>query len=299
MTHLIYKIVTFYFRNGFPNQHPIRVPPRYAVSRSRPSDMVLSRPPPQQQSRPNNYVAEFTRRAPPPRPYKPDHLRVKSYPDPKKVIAYEPASISKPTNDKAVWQKTIGQDSRDEKLLPNWTTPPTLDEFIRRQQSEKRSSISQPIRTQPLGSLQHHGSRPGQHGFICPSCRKCTCNSCVQQSTNESCDTASCDECIDTVSCFCLVRGCSYHLSYDETASFNRLMSDKPASCQISDPTCVTRWSILTGITLMLPCLLIYPAYKSSKYLTSKMSSKFRSHVGKGCKCRQNMIGHWLVKRPK
>ena len=218
----------------------------------------------------NSYVAEFTTRAaPPPRPYKPAHLRSKEFSHPGKLRAYTVCDEMKGHFDKSK-RNTKFIDSRQEKMLPS---PPTLDEFIR-VNSRKRptQSFNKVITSQP--------TRPGRHGFICPSCRKCTCHECVDSNEAYTNIVKNCDSLVEKISCFCLIKGCSYHLSYDETGNFNRLMSDKPASCQ-SDTSCVSRWAILTAITVALPCLLIYPLYKSSKIATNKMK--------RGCECNQNI----------
>ena len=205
-------------------------------------------------------MAEFsTARPAPPRPFKPAHLRAKPTPDPRRVAAY-----AKPS-------------SRDEKLLPPppppaaRVHPPTLDDFIRAQRIDRkpnRAIIDQP--------------RPGRHGFICPSCRKCTCSDCV--ATNLDVASFHCDKAIDVASCFCLIRACAYHAKYDETLPFQRTMSDKPASCH-GGAKCALRWSILGAASIVMPCLLIYPLYKSAyrPCITKTVKS-----ANKGCSCRQN-----------
>ena len=227
----------------------------------------------------NPYVAEFTTRAqPPPRPFKPNYLRAKELADPAKPRPYavcdEPMKIKR-TRTRPAAHATL-KDSRQEKMLPS---PPTLDEFIRVNSRKQQCPTSthpypKPITMQP--------TRPGRHGFICPSCRKCTCPECVDSDESYRNVVANCDSLVDKISCFCLVKGCSYHLSYDETGNFNRLMSDKPASCQSGDRSCVTRWALLTAITVALPCLLIYPLYNSSKIATNKITKR-------GCECNQNV----------
>ena len=239
-----------YFRfSNFHHHHPPTIPERLRAS---------------QQSNPNNYVAEFsTVPAPPPRPYKPVHLRSKpALIDPRRCAMY-----SQP----APRQSLI--TSRDEKVMPR-VHPPTLDAFIRAQRIETKPT-KMPIVEQP---------RPGRHGFICPSCRKCTCTECV--ATNFAPDAFHCDKVADVLSCFCLVRACAYHVQYDETLPFRRTLSDKPASCQVGTK-CALRWTILGSVSLMLPCLLLYPLYKSAY---RPCITKTVKAANKGCSCRQNAI---------
>ena len=253
------RLITYQFR--FSNfHHPPNIPERLLnVNRQQPVS--------------NNYVAEFSTTAaqqPPPRPYKPVHLRSKPCPDPRRVASYSaPKSCRATKPSPTILPPT---SSRDEKVMPR-VHPPTLDDFIRAQRIDKKPT--RPIVDQP---------RPGRHGFICPSCRKCTCTECV--STNLDVESFHCDKVIDVLSCFCLIRACAYHAQYDETLPFRRTLSDKPGSCQVGSK-CALRWTILSGASLMLPCLLLYPLYKSAyrPCITKTVKS-----ANKGCSCRQNAI---------
>jgi len=243
----------------------------------------------------NNYVDEMSdkiRNGAPTRPFKPKHLRCnRMLPDPSKRVLYD-QRISKPPPipPKPFRYRTSNRD--DGLLLPREispsNSPPTLDEMINmNNRKQERLVLIQP---------QADRLRPGRHGFLCPRCRRCTCNNCCETTSTVCCNSTAatdpmlnrqfgqCHKICDIISCYCAVRTCSYHLCYDEHDRFRRLMSDKPASCQSVDSDCAMRWSMLACMTMVLPCLLLYPIFKTGDIISNRASRKLL----KGCQCNHN-----------
>ena len=259
--------------------------------------------------------------ATPPRPFKPKHLRsapMVALPDPTKCAGFfkrsesEASARSKPCVDYcSLKQPTIPTkpshysvrcvSNRDEHLVAQMrpprrprrpssasstNPPPTLDEMINRTRERKENPV---VFFQPRGSAL----RPGLHGFFCPRCRRCTCAHCCETSSFLCCNVnvadqqllrQRCDEVFDVLSCYCAIRACSYHFGYDEHDQFRRVMSDKPASCRPVGAHCALRWSILSALTVVLPCLVLYPMFKTGEALSQKASRKLL----KGCQCSHN-----------
>ena len=252
----------------------------------------------------NTYVDEAQQRitftAPTPtRPYKPTHLRGTrvnrlTLPDPKVALSYStaPPIPPKPNHYRAGPVRPLS--NRDDSTFPS--RPPTLDEMINFHPAARKTAV---ITNQPVGGL-----RPGRHGFRCPRCRRCTCDECAKtsiipcfshaqpgsvngQPTRIDCAT-KCRKACDILSCFCAVRACSYHvIGYEESSNFSRTLTDKPASCQSLDRSCALRWTGLTALTALIPCLILYPLFKSGELIGRKIDKKLL----KGCQCNQNCKG--------
>lgn len=251
----------------------------------------------------NNYVDEMSEkiRTTPIRPYKPKHLRCsnRTLPNPSKQVRYFLDDKSKkidyhmtkppPIPPKPSHYRIHPTSNRDDSLLLPRSRPPTLDEMINMNMTKRKPERL--VLIQPRAD----GLRPGRHGFLCPRCRRCTCNNCCETTSILCCNSTGsdpmlsrqfgrCHKICDIISCYCVIRTCSYHFCYDEHDRFSRLMADKPASCQSFDSDCVTRWSMLACATLILPCLLLYPLFKTGDMIANRTSRKLL----KGCQCNHN-----------
>ena len=212
-------------------------------------------------------------------------------PDPKVTSSYKKAPPIPPKPDHYRAGPIRPLSNRDDSTF----RPPTLDDLINFHPANRKNSV---VTVQPCIA----GLRPGRHGYLCPRCSRCTCDECAKtsiiscfsptQSNFEGAPThfasSRCRKACDILSCFCAVRACSYHvLGYEENSDFSRIMTDKPASCQKLDRSCALRWTGLTALTILLPCLILYPLYKSGELIGRKIDKTLL----KGCQCNQNCNG--------
>uniref|UniRef100_A0A3B4BA03 Uncharacterized protein n=1 Tax=Periophthalmus magnuspinnatus TaxID=409849 RepID=A0A3B4BA03_9GOBI len=124
-----------------------------------------------------------------------------------------------------------------------------------------------------------------KHLVVCEACGKCRCTECTLPRTLPSCWVCN-QEClcsaqslVDTATCMCLVKGIFYHCTEDEDDEGS--CADKPCSC--SQAHCCARWSFMTALSFVLPCLVCYlPAVG-----LAKLGQKCYDKVSRpGCRCK-------------
>uniref|UniRef100_A0A3B4BB33 Uncharacterized protein n=1 Tax=Periophthalmus magnuspinnatus TaxID=409849 RepID=A0A3B4BB33_9GOBI len=127
--------------------------------------------------------------------------------------------------------------------------------------------------------------KSAQHLVVCEACGKCRCTECTLPRTLPSCWVCN-QEClcsaqslVDTATCMCLVKGIFYHCTEDEDDEGS--CADKPCSC--SQAHCCARWSFMTALSFVLPCLVCYlPAVG-----LAKLGQKCYDKVSRpGCRCK-------------
>ena len=212
----------------------------------------------------NNYVADLSsfRPAVPPRPSKPAHLsRVPSL-----------SGGVPPVPPKPKWLRSSNRDDSCLRTTPLPNRPPTLDEILRREV----------VRNEPSRSQQSCQPRPGRHGYLCPQCSRCTCAKCTVPRIDLDASCYPAQQAVDRMSCLWAIKACAYHLSYDEDSQLKRQLSDTPASC--SQQGCTFRWLLLGAVTIILPCLVIYPVYKAGHWAVKRSQHALLP----GCKCPHN-----------
>lgn len=128
-----------------------------------------------------------------------------------------------------------------------------------------------------------------KHLVVCEACGKCRCTECTLPRTLPSCWVCN-QEClcsaqslVDTATCMCLVKGIFYHCTEDEDDEGS--CADKPCSC--SQAHCCARWSFMTALSFVLPCLVCYlPAMG-----LAKLGQKCYDKVSRpGCRCKNLQV---------
>ncbi|KAJ6667968.1 hypothetical protein lerEdw1_016289 [Lerista edwardsae] len=135
-----------------------------------------------------------------------------------------------------------------------------------------------------------HGARPSgrpeldKHFLLCEACGKCKCKECALPRTLPSCWVCN-QECLCSAqnlvnysTCMCLVKGVFYHCTNEDDEGS---CADHPCSCSHSN--CCARWSFMSALSLVLPCLLCYlPATGCVK-----LSQRCYDQVSRpGCRCK-------------
>ncbi|KAM8834694.1 protein sprouty homolog 4 [Synchiropus splendidus] len=134
-----------------------------------------------------------------------------------------------------------------------------------------------------------------KHLLLCEQCGKCRCTECTLPRTLPSCWVCN-QEClcsaqslVDAATCMCLVKGIFYHCTEDEDDEGS--CADKPCSC--SQANCCARWSFMTALSFVLPCLVCYlPAVG-----LAKLGQKCYDNVSRpGCRCKHLQAGANICK---
>ncbi|XP_058807084.1 zinc finger CCCH domain-containing protein 18-like [Phymastichus coffea] len=191
--------------------------------------------------------------------------------------------------------------------------PPAPGKHCAATGKQRRSGA--PVTKQPVsftkgpGAQQRPGGPPVGAGpqapdaaglsIMCERCGKCRCESCREPPPLPSrwlCDNAcycSAETVLDYASCLCCAKGLFYHCSLagsdDATAC-----ADEPCSCV--GPRRLARWSCLSALALVLPCLLCYWPLRGCVALCE---AGYAKHAGQGCSCEQPELGEKRLLAPE
>lgn len=175
---------------------------------------------------------------------------------------------------------SVGGSASGQRLLGN-------DQIIRTQ--PKRTELS-PEELKPLNSHSEpvtavsgtRGSKiQGVHSK-CEDCGRCRCPECSRPRALPSCwmcgrrCMCSAQSVVEFGTCVCCVKGLFYHCSSDDEDT----CADKPCSCW--QPHCCVRWTTVTLLSLLFPCLL---CYLPAKGCIAVCQSCYDRVSRPGCRC--------------
>ncbi|XP_007428678.1 protein sprouty homolog 4 [Python bivittatus] len=170
--------------------------------------------------------------------------------------------------------------SSDQRLLDHMVPAPVAD------QSSPRAVRLQPkaVHCKPLDLKGPTSLKLDKHFLLCEACGKCKCKECALPRTLPSCWVCN-QECLCSAqnlvnysTCMCLVKGIFYHCTNEDDEGS---CADHPCSCSHSN--CCARWSFMSALSLVFPCLLCYlPATGCVK-----LSQRCYDRVSRpGCRCK-------------
>lgn len=128
-----------------------------------------------------------------------------------------------------------------------------------------------------------------KHTYRCEDCGRCRCPECVRPRTLPSCwlcgrrCMCSARNIVEYGTCACCVKGLFYHCSSDDEDT----CADKPFSCTQSH--CCVRWTIVSLLSLCLPCLL---CYLPAKGCLAACQSCYDRAMRPGCRCKNTSVVH-------
>lgn len=116
----------------------------------------------------------------------------------------------------------------------------------------------------------------------CKDCGRCSCPECSRPRTLPYCwmcgrrCVCSMQTAVEHGTCVCCVKGLFYHCSSDDEDT----CADKPFSCR--QPRCCVRWTAVSLLSLLFPCLLCYLPAKGC----IAVCQSCYDHVSRpGCRC--------------
>ncbi|CAH0560683.1 unnamed protein product [Brassicogethes aeneus] len=150
------------------------------------------------------------------------------------------------------------------------------------------------------GQLEQLGSNECQvqrrASIVCSECGRCRCDSCQRPRPLPQrwvCGDAGCllsaDTVIDYASCLCCVKGLFYHCSESSEGGLESC-ADEPCGCH-GDKR-MARWTCLTTLSCVLPCLLLYWPLRGAKRLVEHCYAR---HSRSGCRCSHRPHPHPLT----
>lgn len=153
-------------------------------------------------------------------------------------------------------------------------TGPSRTEIIRVQPKRAEQSVEElkPLREQS----------PHKHWDRCEECGRCRCPECVRPRALPSCwlcgrrCVCSAQSAVEYGTCVCCVKGLFYHCSSDDEDT----CADKPFSC--SQPHCCARWSTVSVLALLFPCLL---CYLPARACVTACQAGYDRAARPGCRC--------------
>ncbi|NXH17317.1 SPY4 protein, partial [Bucco capensis] len=171
--------------------------------------------------------------------------------------------------------------SSDQRLLDHMAPAPVAE-----QQASPRAVRIQPkgIHCKPLDLKEPVSQELDKHFLLCEACGKCKCKECSLPRALPSCWVCK-QECLCSAqnlvnysTCMCLVKGIFYHCTNEDDEG---TCADHPCSC--SQSNCCARWSFMSALSLVLPCLLCYlPATGCVK-----LAQRCYDQVSRpGCRCK-------------
>lgn len=126
-----------------------------------------------------------------------------------------------------------------------------------------------------------------KHWDRCEECSRCRCPECMRPRVLPSCwlcgrrCMCSAQSAVEYGTCVCCVKGLFYHCSSDDEDT----CSDKPFSC--SQPRCCTRWTTVSLLALLFPCLL---CYLPARACVHACQSCYDRAARPGCRCGVSRI---------
>lgn len=121
-----------------------------------------------------------------------------------------------------------------------------------------------------------------KHWDRCEECGRCRCSECVRPRVLPSCwlcgrrCMCSAHSAVEYGTCVCCVKGLFYHCSSDDEDTY----ADKPFSC--SQPHCCARWTTVSLLALLFPCLL---CYLPARACVHACQSCYDRAARPGCRC--------------
>lgn len=116
----------------------------------------------------------------------------------------------------------------------------------------------------------------------CEDCGRCSCPECSRPRALPSCwmcgrrCMCSAQSAVEYGTCVCCVKGLFYHCSSDDEDT----CADKPFSCR--QPRCCVRWTTVSLLSLLFPCLL---CYLPAKGCVAVCQSCYGQVSRPGCRC--------------
>lgn len=138
------------------------------------------------------------------------------------------------------------------------------------------NSGSEPVKAAPVGSKSQ-----GAHSK-CEDCGRCRCPGCSRPRALPYCwmcgrrCMCSVQSAVEYGTCVCCVKGLFYHCSSDDEDT----CADKPFSCR--PPHCCVRWTAVSLLSLLFPCLL---CYLPAKGCVAACQSCYDRVSRPGCRC--------------
>ncbi|XP_058479228.1 protein sprouty homolog 2 [Solea solea] len=117
----------------------------------------------------------------------------------------------------------------------------------------------------------------------CENCGRCQCSECTSARVLPSCwmcgrrCVCSAHSAVEYGTCVCCIKGLFYHCSSDDEDT----CADKPFSC--SQSHCCIRWTTVSLLSLLFPCLL---CYLPAKGCVAVCQSCYDRVSRPGCRCK-------------
>ncbi|KAM9836287.1 protein sprouty homolog 2 [Aulostomus maculatus] len=179
---------------------------------------------------------------------------------------------------------SMGSTCSGQRLL---SSPANREQIIRTQpkRAELNSDELKPLNEEPRavgavpGSSAH--KNPDLHSN-CEDCGRCRCSECNRARALPSCwmcgrrCMCSAQNAMEYGTCVCCIKGLFYHCSSDDEDT----CADKPFSC--TQAHCCVRWTTVSLLSLLLPCLL---CYLPAKGCVAVCQSCYDRVTRPGCRC--------------
>lgn len=181
---------------------------------------------------------------------------------------------------------SVGSTSSGQRLL---SSPAGSNQIIRTQpkRAELNSEELKPLNdeSRPVVAVPGSGSYKNQeiHTNKCEDCGRCCCPECSRPRVLPSCwmcgrrCVCSAQSAVEYGTCVCCVKGLFYHCSSDDEDT----CADKPFSC--SQSHCCVRWTTVSLLSLLFPCLL---CYLPAKGCVAACQSCYDRVTRPGCRCK-------------
>lgn len=180
---------------------------------------------------------------------------------------------------------SVGSASSGQRLL---SSPAGGNQIIRTQpkRAELSSEELKPLNNESRAVVAVPGSgsskNQGIHSNKCEDCGRCCCSECRRPRVLPSCwmcgrrCMCSAQSAVEYGTCVCCVKGLFYHCSSDDEDT----CADKPFSC--TQPHCCVRWTTVSLLSLLFPCLL---CYLPAKGCVAVCQSCYDRVTRPGCRC--------------
>lgn len=179
---------------------------------------------------------------------------------------------------------SVGSTSSGQRLL---SSPAGSIQIIRTQpkRAELNSEELKPLNDVPrtVLAMPSSGNCKDTHTNKCEDCGRCRCPECSRPRVLPSCwmcgrrCVCSVQSAVEYGTCVCCVKGLFYHCSSDDEDT----CADKPFSC--SQSHCCVRWTTVSLLSLLFPCLL---CYLPAKGCVAVCQSCYDRVTRPGCRCK-------------
>lgn len=179
---------------------------------------------------------------------------------------------------------SMGSASSAQRLL---ISPAGGNQIIRTQPKRTEVSLEElkPLNNESRQVVATPDSRRSNNKGIhskCEDCHRCCCPECSRPRVLPSCwmcgrrCMCSAQNAVEYGTCVCCIKGLFYHCSSDDEDT----SADKPFSC--TQPHCCLRWTTISLLTVLFPCLL---CYLPAKGCIAACQSCFDRVTRPGCRC--------------